>query len=72
MRLSDRGILTITVLACAVAFVVGVLTAGWTIYGPTGRLTEDMAGWECHTMGNRQCGPGAGTIPPLELVKGGK
>ncbi len=22
-------------------------------------ITEDMAGWDCHTMGNRICGVGA-------------
>lgn len=24
------------------------------------RCTEDMACWDCHTMGNRVCGPGSG------------
>lgn len=61
--------------AMLVAFVLGVLTAGWSWTDPTGlpernvTITEDMPGWDCATMGNQVCGPDAGTIPPVEYVK---
>lgn len=30
-------------------------------------VTEDMSGWDCHTMGNLECG--SGTIPPVTFDK---
>lgn len=28
-----------------------------------GTVDEDESGWDCHTMGNRQCGPQGDTSP---------
>ena len=63
--MSDRNVVTLTLAGCALAFLVGVLTAGWGVYGPTQDLTErfcaeDMACWDCSTMGNGVCGQTGG------------
>jgi hypothetical protein len=54
--------------ALAVALLALVVWAGWTtrnVDSETGRpvhpvCQEDAACWDCHTMGNRICGPGKG------------
>lgn len=45
----------------AVVIGLGVLAyahRGDTYNNPPTRCTEDMACWNCHTMGNRICGTG--------------
>lgn len=39
--MTDRNVLTITLLAVATAFLLGVFTAGWSVYGPTDDLTDE-------------------------------
>jgi hypothetical protein len=44
--MSDRNVVTLTILAVLTAFVLGVMSAGWSVYGPTDQLTEK---WAEHT-----------------------
>lgn len=64
MRLTTRGI----VVLLALGFLVGFFTWQWvwaaTVepgpgLGPSQSITctEDMACWDCTTMGNGRCGP---------------
>lgn len=40
----------------AIVLIVVIVMWAWVTPGPP-RCEEDMACWNCHTMGNRICGP---------------
>lgn len=47
-------------MAVIAAFTLGILTATavdtlWPAGKPAAQVTEDSAGWDCATMGNRVC-----------------
>lgn len=52
-------IATLCAVVAVAAFLAGFLAAGWVRQadGPTATCAEDMACWDCTTMGNRICGP---------------
>lgn len=64
--MSWRGLLISWAIVAAVAFGAGARFAEPAPASPrvapatTIPLQEDDPGWDCHTMGNRVCGPGAG------------
>jgi hypothetical protein len=62
----QRNLLTpakLTMVAVLAAFGVGVLSGGWTVYGPTDELVRRVS---------ETAVPGSGTIPPVFYVKGDK
>ena len=72
MTLTRRGRVALTLAALAAALTLAVAThtqdPAAPGYGQTAektqpsqeRIFEDDPRWDCHTMGNRICGPGQG------------
>lgn len=49
--------LTATVATLLTLTCGGIVATAQPLREPPLRITEDMPGWDCETMGNRICGP---------------
>lgn len=47
-------LLSLTIISCSNIY------GGYTHVRVIHKIQEDDPGWDCHTMGNRICGPGHG------------